>query len=105
MLRSRLKNKANKTKVMSTFPAYKKQRNYVVALNPKSKYNYLNNLDVSKGVNLFWKNWKLYFYNKRSRGNTSIILYEKNELIHNNMKITTTFNDYFAEFVPSFKFF
>ena len=26
--------------------AYKKQRNYVVALNQKSKYNYFNNLDV-----------------------------------------------------------
>ena len=42
---------------------YKKQRNYVVALNQKLKYNYLNNLDVSKGTKPFWKTFKPYFSN------------------------------------------
>ena len=37
---------------------------------------------------------------KHSREDTSRIFIVKNELIRNNMKIGTTFNDYFAEFVP-----
>ena len=73
----------------------------MVALNQKSKDNYFNNLDVSKGVKFFWKTCKPYFSNKHSRGDTSIILIEKNELILNNRKIATTFNDYFSEIVPS----
>ena len=74
MLRFKLKNKANKTKIDVDIAAYKKQRNYVVALNQKSKYNYLNNLDVSKGVKPFRKTCKPYFSNKHSRGDTSVIL-------------------------------
>ena len=38
---------------MSDIAAYKKQRNYVVALHQKSKYNYFNNLNVSKRVKPF----------------------------------------------------
>ena len=77
----------------------------MVALNQKSKYNYFNNLDVSKGVKPFWKTYKPYFSNKHSRGNTSIILIEKNELILNNRKIATTFNNYFSEIIPSLNLF
>ena len=36
---------------------------------------------------------------------TSIMLIGKNELIHNNIKIGTTFNNYFAEIVPSLNLF
>ena len=66
---------------------------------------------------------KLYFSNKHIRGNTNIIITEKtnlfskisiiwklrkNELVFNNfnkMKTAITFNDYFAEIVPSLKLF
>ena len=105
MLRSKLKNKTNKTKSDVDIAAYKKQRNYVVALNQKSKYNYFNNLDVSKGVKPFWKTCKPYFSNKYSRGDPSIIAIGKNELILNNKKIAITFNDYFSEIVPSLNLF
>ena len=67
------KNKANKTKSDVDIAVHKKQRNYVVALNQKPKYNYLNNLDVSKGVKPFWKTCKPYFSNKHSRGDTSFL--------------------------------
>ena len=77
MFKSRLKNKANKTKSDVGIATYKKQRNYVVALNQKSKHNYFNNLDVSKGVKPFWKTSKPCFSNNRSRGDTSIIPIEK----------------------------
>ena len=40
MKRSRLKNKANKTKNPSDIKNYKKQRNYVVQLNKKVKLGY-----------------------------------------------------------------
>ena len=55
MLRSRLKNKANKPKSDVDIAVYKKQWDYVVALNKKSKCNYFNKLDVTKGVNFFGK--------------------------------------------------
>ena len=74
MIRSRLKNKAHKTKKDVDIAVYKNQRNYVLALNQKSKYNHFNNLDVSTGVKHSWKTCKLYFSNKHSRGYTSIIL-------------------------------
>ena len=77
MLRSKLKNKVNKTKSDMDIAAYKKQRNYVIALNQKSKCNYFNKLDVSKEIKPFWKTCKPYFSNKDSRGDTSIILIEK----------------------------
>ena len=65
MLRSRLRNKAKKTKSDVDIAAYKKQWNFVVALNWKSKYNYFNN--VSKGVKPFWKTCRPYISNKHSR--------------------------------------
>ena len=101
MLRSRFKNKANKIDIA----AYKKHRNYVVVLNQTSKYNYFDNLDVSKGIKPFWKSCKSFFSYNRSREDTSIILIEKNELILNNRKLATTFNDYFAEIVSSLNLF
>ena len=105
MLRSKLKDKVNETKSDVAITAYKKQQNYVVALNQKSKHNYFKNLDVRQRVKSFWKTCKSYFSNKHSRGDTSIILIEKNELILNNRKIATTFNDYFPEIIPSLNLF
>ena len=105
MLRSRFKNKANKIKSVVDIAAYKKHRNYVVVLNQTSKYNYFDNLDVSKGIKPFWKTCKSFFSYNRSREDTSIILIEKNELILNNRKLATTFNDYSAEIVSSLNLF
>ena len=52
MNRSRLRNKANKTK--SRGGDYKKQRNLVVTLNKKSKFEYFSKYDPNKQVKLFW---------------------------------------------------
>ena len=49
MLRSKLKNKANKTKTTVDIAAYKNQRNYVVRLNKESKYYYFDSRDTKKG--------------------------------------------------------
>ena len=45
MERSKLKNRANKTKNQSDKKNGKKQRNYVVPLNKKAKLEYFNNFD------------------------------------------------------------
>ena len=100
ILTSRLKNKANKTKADVDIAAFKKQQNYVVALDLKSKCNYFNNLDANKAVKPFWKTCKPYFSNKPSRGDTSMILILKNELILKSRKAGTNFNNYFAKIVP-----
>ena len=102
MLRFRLQNKASKPKSDLDIAAYNKQRNYVVALNQKSKYNYFNNLDASTGVNPFLKTCKLanYIFLTSVVGGAGILI-DKNELILNNRKITTALHDYFAEIVPS----
>ena len=42
ILTSKLKNKATKTKSDVDIAAYRKEWNYVLALNPKSKCNYFN---------------------------------------------------------------
>ena len=77
----------------------------MVALNQTRKYNYFHNLDVSKGVKLFWKICKPYFSNKYSRRDTGIILIEKTELILSYKEIATNFNDYVSEIVPSLNLF
>ena len=53
MKRSKLKNKANKTKNPSDIKNYKKQRNYVVQLNKNAKLEYFNNFDSSQGSKPF----------------------------------------------------
>ena len=43
MLRSKLKNRANKSKDTKDIKMYKQQRNLVVRLNKDSKYSYTRN--------------------------------------------------------------
>ena len=45
MKRSKLKNKANKTKLPVGINNYKKQRNYVVNSNKSAKFEYFNRCD------------------------------------------------------------
>ena len=63
MKRSKLKNKANKTKNPSDIKNYKKQRDYVVQLNEKAKLEYFNNFDSSQGSKPFSVKCKPYFSN------------------------------------------
>ena len=54
MKKTKLENKANKTKNPSDIKNYKKQRNYVVQLNKKAKIEYFNNFDASQQIKPFW---------------------------------------------------
>ena len=59
MKRSRLKNKANKTKSCNDIINYKKQ---TVKLNKKSKFEYFNKYDPNRQAKPFWVNCKPYFF-------------------------------------------
>ena len=77
MKRSKLKNKANRTKLQENIAKYKKQRNLVVKLNRDSKLRYFDNIETSKNSKPFWNECKPYFSNKHGHGDSKIILIEK----------------------------
>ena len=81
MLRSTLKNRANKSKDTRDIKMYKQQRNLIVRLNKDSKYSHFGNLDIRKGSKPFWNACTPYFTNKNSRDDTSIMLVEKKEFL------------------------
>ena len=86
MKRSRLKNKANKTKDPTDIRNYKKQRNHVVNLNKEAKLEYFSKYD-SNDSKLFWVNCKPCFTNKYNKADTDIILSENGELILKTRKL------------------
>ena len=105
MLRSKLKNRANKSRDTRDIKMYKQQRNLIVRLNKDSKYSYFSNLDIRKESKPFWNASKPYFTNKHSRGDTSIMLVEKEELILSEKQIRLIFNTYFGNIVQSLNLF
>ena len=102
MLRSKLKNHANRSKETRDIKMCKQQRNLVVRLNRESKNSYFSNLDMRKESKPSWNACKPYFANKHSRGDTSIVLVEIEELIK---KICSIFNTYFGNIVQSLNIF
>ena len=100
MKRSKLKNKANKTKLLTDIRNYKKQRNYVVNLNKNAKVEYFNRNDCKDGKP-FWVNCKPYFSNKHSKADNDIVLNKDGVLILKNKEIANIFNDYFGFIVEN----
>ena len=100
MKRSKLKNKANKTKLLIDIRNYKKPRNYVVNLNKNAKFGYFCRYNCKDGKP-FWVNFKPYFSNKHSKADNNIVLNEDGELILKNKEIANTFNDYFGSVVEN----
>ena len=101
MKRSKLKNKANKTKNPLDIVNYKKQRNYVTKLNKTAKLEYFNNLKLGKDNKPFWEKCKPYFTNKHSKADTDIMLNENGELLLKDKDIADTFNEYFGSICES----
>ena len=100
MKRSRLKNKANKTKNPIDTSNFKKQRNYVVNLNKQAKFEYFGFYNYADSKP-FWVNCKPYFSNKYSKVDTDIVLNENNDLILKNEEIAKIFNDYFGSIIEN----
>ena len=100
MKRSRLKNKANKSKKPIDISNFKKQRNYIVNLNKQAKFEYFSSYNATESKP-FWVNCKPYFSNKYSKADTDIVLNENGDLILKNEEIAKTFNDYFGAIVDN----
>ena len=100
MKRSKLKNKANKTKDPTDIKNHKKQRNYVVNLNKEAKLEYLSKYE-SDDNKPFWVRCKPYFTNKHSKADIDIMLSENRQLILKNKEIANTFNDHFGSIVDN----
>ena len=74
MKRSRLKNKANKTKKLIDIS------NFVVNLNKQAKFTYFSSYN-SADSKPFWVNCKPCFSNKYSKADTDIVFNENGDLI------------------------
>ena len=88
MKRSRLKIKANKSQV----PA---DNNLVVKLNKMQKKEYFENLSVATNSKPFWDKCKPHFSNKHGKGDSNIVLIEKDEIFLKKKKIAGVLNSYF----------
>ena len=101
MKRSRLKNKAKRTKVPVDIFKYKKQRNLVVSLNRQAKHEYFNEVSNSEISRLFWETCKPYFSNKHARDDSKIMLIENDKILIKNEKVDQVFNQYFGHITDS----
>ena len=93
MERSKLKNKANRTKNTEDWAAYKVQRNLVVKINRQAKKDFLaSSLPNSK---IFWKKVKSFLNSKGTTSFERILLVEDGEIVSNDGSIATIFNSFF----------
>ena len=96
MERPQLENKANKTKDPKDILKYKKQRNYAVKLNNKSKQENFDKLNSALDSKLFSKTCKPYFYNKHCFYNSKFALNENGGILPQKIKIAKTFKLHFV---------
>ena len=101
MKRSKLSNKTDQTKNPSEIKNYKKQSNYAVQLNKKSKLQYFNDFDLSQGNQSLWVKCKPYFSNKHSEVDANIAINEERDIIFLKKEIANTFHEYFGSVVES----
>ena len=96
MLRTNLKNRANKTKDQEDIRKYRKQRNLVVKMNKIAKREFYTSLDPKKVETNrnFWKTFKPLFSNNESR--KKITLIENGKITIDDKSIGQCFNNYFA---------
>ena len=87
MKRSKLKNKANRTKLQDDIAKYKKQQNLVVKLIRDLKLRYFGNIQISKNSEPFWNECKPCFSNKHAHGDSKIILTKKEKITNNSNEV------------------
>ena len=105
MIRSRLKNKANKSKNPIGIAKFKRQKNLVQNLNKQAKLQYFENLSVDCNSKPFWKACKPYFSNKNSNMQENIMLLEKDKLLSKQKNVASTFNKHFGSITDSLNLF
>ena len=105
MKRSRLNNKANKSRKAVDIFNQKKQRNLVVKINNECQREYFDKLNVKTTTKPFWKTCKPQVSNKHSHGGSKITLIENDRIISENNKVAKTFNTYFESVTDSLNLF
>ena len=102
MIRSKLKNIADKTNDPLHILRYKKQRNICVYLNKKSKREAMAKINVERIENskTFWKVYKP-FLSKKFTSDDKIILIENENVISDDCEIANVFNYYFTNVTKS----
>ena len=95
-VRSRLKNKFNKTGVETDWISFKKQRNYVCALIKKEKKAFFSNIHIKPEEKDFWKACKPYLVSKSMFSNERITLFDNGKLVSDEHNVAHIFNSYFA---------
>ena len=98
MKRSKLKRTAQLSNSIQDIKIYKKQRNFVVALNRKTKQTFFSNLDSNRASTSksFWKTCKPLFSSKLCNTEERIVLLEQNEILSDELAIANCFNNYFV---------
>ena len=104
MLRTNLKNIANKTKREQDIRRFKDQRNLVVKLNVKAKRDYFKSIQSKSIENdkQFWKTVKPLFTNKNPMSE-KITLIDDGKIVSNDVEMAECFNTYFAKITNTFE--
>ena len=101
MKRSALKNKANRSKSEIDYKAYKKQRNFVVNLNKKSKKDFFTRVSNDSHKKSMWNLYKNVFPSKSGGSNEKITLDHNGHIINDEKTIANVFNIHFVNIVKS----
>ena len=101
MKKSRLKNKAKRTKASVDIVNYKKQHNLIVSLKHQAKHEYSNEVSNSESSRPFWETCKPYFSNKHARGDYKVMLIENDKMLLKNEEVGKVFNQYFGHITDS----
>ena len=102
MLRTNLKNIANKPKSEQDIRKFKDQRNLVVKLNIKAKRDYFKSIQFKSIDNdkRFWKTVKQFFTNKNHMSE-KITLIEDCKIVSNDVEIAECLNTHFTNITNS----
>ena len=103
MLRTKLKNRANKTRDQADMEQHRKQKNLVVKINKVAKREFYTSLDPSKieTNRSFWRTFKPLFWNSESR--EKITLIEDDKIVVDDKTIGQYFNNYFTNITDTLK--
>ena len=102
MLRSRLKNRYNKSSTAENWEAFRRQRNLCVKLFRNEKKNFYKNLNISDITDnkKFWRTVRPVLSDK-GRSNSKITLIENDMIVSNDKEVAETLNDYFVSITDS----
>ena len=101
MLRSKLKNKANKTGNPEDLLNYKRMKNLVVAMNRKTKKSFF--AQAADSPKCFWKAIKHHFGGKNCMSEERILLVDGENITSNEAELSLTFNNFFNSITDSLK--